>query len=464
MTREEKIAMCKAYYDALCDGAAHSLLATLTDDPAPTAPGDPRALALADLIVDGWGSFFAPAIAGGNAWLAYGAAECARLREANAFNGAQAQKHYERAEAAQAAQDALSGRVHSLGSSVLRLKARLAAAQRGPVVEVVDRGYSDILRIDGVEMMMVSHEQGLAIRAAIGSPAPVREHLVEVRHEGVWWTVHLNGTCLVPMSAISEQTAERAAQEIRAALNAPAAKDESDDELAERLYRDGVNDMRTNQNARLDADGTAKPKSTIDPSNTAEVAPVEYRNGDGAKAALADRQAKCFEMAACIGEVPQVLASARPYKPNPTRTTSDETLHTAVMPGAHGAPKPAPARGYLLQLGDKFVCRCWRAESEDRVRHDEPFATREEAKKYRALCGADGGLRRARIVRADPPKYWVVKRGKELSDRYLNNVWPTEWVPSLVDAKAYSSEQETEADVKAAGEGTARGVYAKGKP
>lgn len=38
MTREEKIAMCKAYYDALCDGASHTLLTSLTDDPATQCP------------------------------------------------------------------------------------------------------------------------------------------------------------------------------------------------------------------------------------------------------------------------------------------------------------------------------------------------------------------------------------------------------------------------------------------
>lgn len=48
MNREDKIAMCKAYYDALCDGTAHTLLASLTDDPAPPVPGDPQALAVAD--------------------------------------------------------------------------------------------------------------------------------------------------------------------------------------------------------------------------------------------------------------------------------------------------------------------------------------------------------------------------------------------------------------------------------
>lgn len=239
-----------------------------------------------------------------------------------------------RAEAAEAALATLraerNSTVLSFEQDLAELREQLATAQRGHVVEVEHWAADEYgVTVNGTQLWpMVTTRTGCdavahKLRAALGSPRPVREHVVEVRHEGVWWTVHLNGKCLVPMSAISEQTAERAAQEIRAALNGPVAKVE---DAGAGLLHDRVHEPCGKLLAR-----------------------------------------KKIEV-------------------------------------------PAPARGYLLQLGDRFLGLHWDVEASKDRKECTPYPSKQAALEDRSTI--DTEWRRARIVRAAAPKCWVVREGK----------------------------------------------------
>lgn len=426
--------------------------------------------------------------------------ECTKLREQLAVS--------------EAAQDTVSGLVHSSGSSVLRLKSKLAAAQRqkedayvlleqydervskakavltrtgvpewepypddpkatewekslrtggrmiplherieqlaaaqrGHVVEVrksdvYQRLYINDHYIEGWNPDVELEGRALArLRAALGSPPPVKEHVVEVYeiHDNTYaLCINRSEVCffdkeLNPVDEVADLT--------RAALNAPAAK--SDD------------------------DGTGLLHDRVH----VETGKLIVRKAIKVPESGPDAGYRTCQFCGCYTNAKMRGCCKAGNDEDRTPHQSRKHHHAVDCDGLCGwadcpsAPKPAPARGYLLQLGDEFCGRdyvSWR-KREDAAYY--AFPDKDAARKFRSF--REDEWRRARIVRAAAPKYWVVRTTEPTFQCpvYLNTSQHVSPCWYGIRKKGTKFHTYAEAKVAAGGEGRVVAVYAKVKP
>lgn len=294
---------------------------------------------------------------------------------------------------------------------------KLAAAQRGHVVEVEPEGGigpSRALYVSGAYVLnddsLPPHAKGMLdtwadrLRAALNAPA------AKVAIDG--WV-----------------DADELANALRAA-NAPAAKAGPLCPKRTSILGEVCAGTRGHEGecfpfctiglserlARLDPDGTAKPRSEISTAVMpgAHGAPAEYRNDDGT-GLLRDH------ITPATGKLIARKAIKVPLHPDDIcshgYTGCTDASHAPKKPKAVEAhlAEPTPARGYLLEAANG-VFMGLNAIGRDRE-HLVPYPTKEAARRDKPqytnkLPESFGDWRHARIVRADPPKFWVVREGK----------------------------------------------------